>query len=609
MSERNNEGHRSMTTSAASNRRLLIVDDNEDIHNDFRRILGPGADTTDLDSLEASLFGGTTVTRRENFELTSAHQGAEAVEKLDRAVRDGVPYALAFVDVRMPPGFDGIETLSRMWQKDPDLQAVICSAHSDYSWDDIFARFGQTDRLLILKKPFDAVEVRQLAYALTQKWNQQRGFAVANHRMAAQYAVTRILVESTNLADAGRKLLEALGTAFDQALGALWLIEDDPRKLRCACLWTADSAGLAEFTPGMVDATADLGVGALGRAAADGVPRFTLDIVSDGDAHLAGAPAAGLHAALHFPLKNGDVVLGVLELLARDTRDTTAPDEGLIRAIAESCAKIAHFIAARRSEAATRRSEAKHRGLLHAVPDVLLRVAGDGTCIDFKTSRDLPESLQPQFTAGRPIADGLPPAVARQILAGARQAAREGTTQVIEYEQQLGDAPRHFEARVAAIEDGEALVLVRDTTERRQAEAAAGQQRAQEETIRAQAESLDALSMPLIPITDDILVMPLVGRMDAARMRRVQEALVHKIAGRQTRVALVDLTGMPSMSPDIGDGLVNIVRAARLLGAEVVLTGLSPDVAITLAALNCDLRGIATHSSLQSGFAYAMRRR
>jgi len=72
--------------------------------------------------------------------------------------------------VRMPPGWDGIETISRIWEADPDIQVVLCTAYSDYSWDEIAGRLGSTDRLVILKKPFDAVEVLQLASALTEKW-------------------------------------------------------------------------------------------------------------------------------------------------------------------------------------------------------------------------------------------------------------------------------------------------------------------------------------------------------------------------------------------------------------------------------------------------------
>jgi signal transduction histidine kinase len=78
---------------------------------------------------------------------------------------------MAFLDVRMPPGWDGVETAKHLWEVEPDLQIVICTAFSDYTWQDTVAALGRTDRLLILKKPFDRVEVCQLASALTEKWN------------------------------------------------------------------------------------------------------------------------------------------------------------------------------------------------------------------------------------------------------------------------------------------------------------------------------------------------------------------------------------------------------------------------------------------------------
>ncbi len=89
---------------------------------------------------------------------------------VQKALAENDPYALAFVDIRMPPGWDGVETLERLWECSPDIQAVICTAYSDYSWDDISRRLGQTDSLLILKKPFDTAEVLQVAHALTRKW-------------------------------------------------------------------------------------------------------------------------------------------------------------------------------------------------------------------------------------------------------------------------------------------------------------------------------------------------------------------------------------------------------------------------------------------------------
>ena len=81
---------------------------------------------------------------------------------------------MAFVDMRMPPGWDGLETIGRLWDVDPDLQVAICSAHSDYDWMDVIARLGHADKLLIIKKPFEIIEIIQCASALTRKWQNER---------------------------------------------------------------------------------------------------------------------------------------------------------------------------------------------------------------------------------------------------------------------------------------------------------------------------------------------------------------------------------------------------------------------------------------------------
>jgi PAS domain S-box len=152
--------------------RILVVDDNPAIHEDFRKILGARSEAhTRLDSIEAELFGeSASPVERAGFRIESAHQGQEALAMVQKAMQEGDPYVMAFVDVRMPPGWDGVETLERIWQCSPELQAVICTAYSDYSWDEMTRRLGQTDNLLILKKPFETVEVLQLAHAMTQKW-------------------------------------------------------------------------------------------------------------------------------------------------------------------------------------------------------------------------------------------------------------------------------------------------------------------------------------------------------------------------------------------------------------------------------------------------------
>ena len=81
-----------------------------------------------------------------------------------------LPFALAFVDMRMPPGIDGLTTIVKLWEIDPDLQVVICTAYSDHGWEEIQAALPARDRWLVLKKPFDKIEVLQLAQSLTEKW-------------------------------------------------------------------------------------------------------------------------------------------------------------------------------------------------------------------------------------------------------------------------------------------------------------------------------------------------------------------------------------------------------------------------------------------------------
>lgn len=165
--------------SEAMNRRILLIDDSPDIHEDFRKILvGRKEVSPKLADLRAAFSKAPVAPEAAPpsipFEIDSAHQGEEGLAKLAAALEEGRPYALAFVDVRMPPGWDGIETIEQLWKQDPDLHVVICTAYSDHSWESTFARLGQSDRLLILKKPFDPVEISQLAAALTEKWNSEQ---------------------------------------------------------------------------------------------------------------------------------------------------------------------------------------------------------------------------------------------------------------------------------------------------------------------------------------------------------------------------------------------------------------------------------------------------
>ena len=207
------------------NHRILVIDDNKAIHDDFRKILGtakgpPG----DLEKLGEDLFGNTsTKPQLPVFEIVSAYQGQEGLELIEKSLQQNNPFAMAFVDVRMPPGWDGVETTARIWQRYSDLQVVICTAYSDYSWEEMLQKLGYSDRLVILKKPFDNIEVIQLAISLTEKWrlHQQAKFRLADLERMVQERTTVLQSTNAKLADANRQLMVATEKAQKMAEAAL----------------------------------------------------------------------------------------------------------------------------------------------------------------------------------------------------------------------------------------------------------------------------------------------------------------------------------------------------------------------------------------------------
>ncbi len=154
-----------------TNHRVLVVDDNPAIHEDISKVLaGSTRDGGELDDLRAELFGVEAPRPVSSFQITSAYQGREALALVEKSVSENARFAVAFIDMRMPPGWDGLETTERLWAADPYLQIVICTAYSDHTWSDIAGSLGARDGL-VLKKPFDSVEVRQMAQTLSRKWS------------------------------------------------------------------------------------------------------------------------------------------------------------------------------------------------------------------------------------------------------------------------------------------------------------------------------------------------------------------------------------------------------------------------------------------------------
>jgi two-component system NtrC family sensor kinase len=183
--------------------RILVIDDNAAIHADFQKILAPGQGrNAELNLTRALVLGeSSAASPHSDFVIDSAFQGREGLELVRKAAGEGDPYALAFVDIRMPPGWDGVETIGQLWQCCPDIQIVICTAYSDYSWEEMIHKLGHSPNLVVLKKPFDNIEALQLAHALTEKWH-------LNRRVQSQLAdlETQVRRRTTELETANAQL-------------------------------------------------------------------------------------------------------------------------------------------------------------------------------------------------------------------------------------------------------------------------------------------------------------------------------------------------------------------------------------------------------------------
>jgi signal transduction histidine kinase len=163
----------------ASNYRILITDDNSAIHEDIASILNHNiSKNKDLSALNRELFGEEDAGNEYadqiiQYRIEHAYSGEEAIEKVAKAHAEDDPYALIFMDVRMPPGIDGIVAVQKIWEQFPNIEVVICSAYSDYNWENIVKIFGKTDKLMFLQKPFNRIAIQQMALSMVTKWDVQ----------------------------------------------------------------------------------------------------------------------------------------------------------------------------------------------------------------------------------------------------------------------------------------------------------------------------------------------------------------------------------------------------------------------------------------------------
>ena len=202
--------------------RILTIDDNEAIHEDYRKVLCASTSNTKLTEATELLFGESASkvrshTNHFHYRIDSAFQGEQGVDLVKKSVEENRPYATAFVDVRMPPGIDGVETCKLIWEIDPSIALVLCTAYSDHSWEEISSQLGHTDKLLILKKPFDPLELRQIAAAQTARWDLTK--IVEQHTQTLETRVQQRTMEISETRDLVFFTLARLAESRDPETG------------------------------------------------------------------------------------------------------------------------------------------------------------------------------------------------------------------------------------------------------------------------------------------------------------------------------------------------------------------------------------------------------
>ena len=267
--------------------RILIVDDEPAMHDSYRRSFAPvSADTGALDAMAAELFGADDDADNPDadpqFFLTHAMQGLDGVAAVEAAIRNGDPYAVAFIDVRMPPGIDGKETAVRIRALDPNINLVIVTGFSDFSPIEISKAAGPADKIFYIAKPFEVAEVTQMATALAHRWQGDRELATAREVLAAQVV---------QLQEQGHELAANESRAIHMANHDS--LTEAPNRLAFRRALTDRARSTAQFAVAMVDLDRfKLVNDTLGHLAGDELIRTICGILQ---AHI---PAGGLVARL-----------------------------------------------------------------------------------------------------------------------------------------------------------------------------------------------------------------------------------------------------------------------------------------------------------------------
>jgi anti-anti-sigma factor len=257
--------------------------------------------------------------------------------------------------------------------------------------------------------------------------------------------------------------------------------------------------------------------------------------------------------------------------------------------------------------AVLRSSEDELRAMFRAMTDVVLVMSRDGRYL--KIGETAPDLLyKPSLDLiGKRMHEVMPDVAADFFLAHIHRALELLQVVSMDYNLPIDGQDVWFSANISPMSADTVILVCRNITERKLHEQVLQDSLRQQELLRAQEAMLMQLSTPLIPINDAVVVMPLVGRLDAARADQVMSTLLEGIERSGATVAILDITGVPSVDAITADVLVRATRAVQLVGTSMILTGIRPEVAVALLELGRDLRGVVTRATLQDGIRHAQK--
>ncbi len=372
--------------------RALIIDGDAAAHELFKEVLasppegGPGGSNgAGGNDADCSLPDFPT------FELDAAFRGEDGLARISNALESGRPYTMVFVDARRSRDWDGVEIVSRIWKQFFELQLVVCADHKDHSWHEIIRRFGHSGRLVILTRPFDPTEVRQVAYSLAEKWDLARhagshlerlqqlvgertvkledaNYSLqrkilqnqqAERRLVTQYAVGRIVGEAASLSDVLGRVLQTVGENLDWDWGAVWQLDVQGDLLRMGGCWHRPDMQFGPLEAASRKRTFAAGAGLPGRIRSEGEAVWVQDLFQETAlAGAAEASGAGLHSAVGLPLRTGTRLFGVLEFMSREVRER---DVDMIQTLAVISGTVGQFVERNQAEEARKGMEIQLR--------------------------------------------------------------------------------------------------------------------------------------------------------------------------------------------------------------------------------------------------------